>query len=478
MVTWVNQTISSLRFLLVTPLVVTRFNETELAAWYLFGSLNFFGEMVNSRLGLSYTRMFSYAMGGASNLSPIRGKRSKAEEGGPNWAVFERAYGTIGSLNLFTSLANVSLAFLMGWFALDGMLSGHPESSAVWIAFSIIQFGAFVNFVFMRYSLALKGMNFVALTGRWNSIFSLLSVFAASAVLWMDFGMVVLASVMQGFTLLGILRSRFILKHVEQGRVLGFKPYGFDREVFAWSWEPTWRGMISHFANLSVIQIGSVVYARAGSPAEIASYLLTLRVVQIVVQISGAPFNSVQPLMARLMSAGDSVALRRLYLERVFYSLVLLGLGLGAAAVVGNPLLGLIGSEVSLLSRGEYFVLSVLVLHQWYINYSASIAGIGNNYIMFWNGVASSVVSITIFYFLPSTMTGLYVAMAAWLPRILILNIRPGIIGAKYLELSPVRYLSRLYGYVVFALILVLVGVLLMPYFENLLQECLYLLGR
>ena len=70
--TWGNYATQSLRLLLVTPLILTRFNETEIAAWYLFASLNFFGAVVSSRLGLTFSRMFSFAMGGADNLAPIK----------------------------------------------------------------------------------------------------------------------------------------------------------------------------------------------------------------------------------------------------------------------------------------------------------------------------------------------------------------------------------------------------------------------
>ena len=74
---WGNQGVKSLRFLLVTPLILTRFNETEIAAWYLFSSLNVFASIVSQRLGMTFSRMFAFAMGGSDDLSPIRGQRAK-----------------------------------------------------------------------------------------------------------------------------------------------------------------------------------------------------------------------------------------------------------------------------------------------------------------------------------------------------------------------------------------------------------------
>ena len=116
--------VSSLRFVILTPLVVTRLTEVEIAAWYLFGSLNFFGEMIQGRLGVSFSRMFAYGMSGADDLSPIRRQRTTHKEMGPNWSVLERAYGTIGRLNLFTSFTTFGVALILGWFALGELASG------------------------------------------------------------------------------------------------------------------------------------------------------------------------------------------------------------------------------------------------------------------------------------------------------------------------------------------------------------------
>ena len=120
--TWGNLGAQSLSLLSVTPLILTRFNEAEIAAWYLFASLNFFGLVVNGRLSLTFTRMLAFAMGGASNLAPITGKTERVKNGQPNWYAFERAYGTVSSLNFGISWLNVLLALAFGWYAFRNLL--------------------------------------------------------------------------------------------------------------------------------------------------------------------------------------------------------------------------------------------------------------------------------------------------------------------------------------------------------------------
>jgi hypothetical protein len=457
-VTWGNQAVSSLRFLLVTPLVLTRFNETEIAAWYLFASLNFFGVMVSNRLGLTYMRMFSHAMGGASDLSPIKEKRIIDQNGGPNWEVFERAYGTIGSLNLFVAVSNVLVACAMGWFGLQSFLEGYEQASVLWISFGLLQIGFLVNFVFQRYAVALKGMNYVAVVGRWAMVFSIISIVSGAIVLWLDFGMICLVVTMQFFSVLGVLRNKFILRHVENGRVARFKQHGFDREVFSWCWEPTWKGMLAYFTSIGVVQIGVIVFSRLGSLTEVASFLLTLRMVQTVLQISGAPFNSIQPKMGRMLAEGRLNELQKLYISRSGLVLILMGLGLAAVIGVGAPLLEFIGANANMLSKTHFFILSILILHQWFINYTGSICGVANNVILVWSGIVAALVSLCLLFIMSPGVSVVFVILACWLPRTLIFNIRAGLIGAKILELPPWLYLGKLYGYTLVSVAFVAVG--------------------
>ena len=160
--TWGKFLVQSLSLFAVTPLLLTRFDETEVAAWYLFSSLNFFGNIISMRLGLTFSRMFAFAMGGASNLASIKGRREQENEGQPNWEAFGRAYGTIGSLNLGIGWVNVLIAVGMGLYGLSNILEGYDGVGRIWTAFGLMQLIALLGFIFQRYSIALQGMNYVA----------------------------------------------------------------------------------------------------------------------------------------------------------------------------------------------------------------------------------------------------------------------------------------------------------------------------
>lgn len=432
--TWGNYAVQSLRLILVTPLILTRFDETEIAAWYLFASLNIFGTIITQRLGLTFSRMFAFAMGGASNLAPIKGKREQENGGKPNWTSFERAYGTIGSLNLTIGAVNVLVALGMGWFGLNNILQGYEAKGVIWLAFGLMQFSSLLTFTFQRYSVALQGMNYIALTNRWGIIFSLLSITAGSLALWRGGGIISLVLVMQVFSVAGVFRNRFLLHSVEEGRVLHFRQYGFDREVFSWAWEPTWKGFVGNFGLTGSLQLTGIIFTAYASKAEVASLLFALRIMQTITEISQAPFSSVQPLMSRLMAAGDIEILRILIRKRMLYTLILNSTGILVASLVLPVLMNMIGSKIPFISLKAWYLLGGLMLVQRFDILCCAVSAIGNHMIYYWENAIAALVGALVLFLLKD-LWGVYTPiLTAILPGLLFMNFGPLIKSSMILK--------------------------------------------
>ena len=423
--TWGNYGIQSLRLLLVTPLILTRFDETEIAAWYLFASLNFFGTIIGQRLGLTFSRMFAFAMGGASNLAPIKGARKQENEGQPNWKAFERAYGTVGSLNFGIAWLNVLIALGMGWFGLNNLLDGYEAKATIWLSFAVMQATALIGFIYQRYSIALVGMNYVALSNRWDIIFSLLSVIAGSLTLYLSDNLLVLVGVMQSLSLLGLVRAWLLLRFVEEGRVARMKSYTFDREVFGWAWEPTWKGFVGQFGQMGSLQLTAIIYTAYGTKGEVASYLFALRMMQTISQIAQAPFSAVQPQMSRLRSLGQTGELRSLILERASFTLGLTLLGILTGGLLFPFAMDFIESSISFVSTSAWFLLGALTLLMRFNVLCCAVSAIGNEMIYFWEMTAAAVISAGALLMLSNSWGVFTPILTSTIPLILILNFRP-----------------------------------------------------
>jgi O-antigen/teichoic acid export membrane protein len=431
--TWGKFLAQSLSLFAVTPLLLTRFDESEIAAWYLFASLNFFGTVLSQRLGLTFSRMFAFAMGGASNLSPITGKREQENDGKPNWTAFERAYGTIGSINLAVGWVNVLIAFGMGWYGLNNILEGYANPGMIWAAFGVTQLTSLLSFIYQRYSIALQGMNYIALSNRWQIIFTLVGILVGAVALTLGANMLILILVMRPLTLLGLLRNRFLLGHVEHGRVLTLKGYGFDREVFNWAWPPAWKGFIVQFSLIGSGQIASIIYTGIGTKADVASYLFAVRIMDVIDQIARAPVYSVGPLMSRLSAAGEVDALRKLVNQRMRIALSLLACVCLFAAVLMPVLLKLIGSNINFIPQSIWLMLGALLMLSRFNLLSMLIASVGNQVFFYWRSLlATGVGAVSLMYW--GEEAGLAgPILASYAPLIILLNFAPTQVSARIL---------------------------------------------
>lgn len=416
--------------------MLTHFNETEIAAWFLFASLNFMGMIVSQRLALTFSRMLAFAMGGASTLGPIQVQAGDASRQTPNWHVFERSYRTIGALNFGMGWFNVLIAFCMGWFALNNLLQDYDEAAVVWLAFLVIQASELCSFVFQRYEIALRGMNYVAMVNRWSAIVGLLSCLAGAVALLSGGGLIVLAIVMQAFSLCGIVCNRLLLRAVEEGRVANYKGIGFDREVFLWAWEPTWKGFVAHFSVLGTAQLTGVLLTSILTPLQLASYLLSMKLLQTVDQLATSIFSSVTPMLSKMLAAGRIDELKKVIKHRVTAALVLLAAGYAVLLCFGDYALDLIGSEVSLLPSMALTALSLPMLFYRFGNLIGGIAGVGNK-ILFWREefFAGVVTLLTLLLFL-DRMELIYVCAMIYFPKVLLINMRPVWVMKSYTRQS------------------------------------------
>ncbi|MGJ3243028.1 MAG: hypothetical protein ACFE0O_08760 [Opitutales bacterium] len=423
--TWGNYAAQSLRLLLVTPLILTRFNETEIAAWYLFASLNFFGTTLSQRLGLTFSRMFAFAMGGASNLAPIKGKRAQENEGQPDWQAFERAYGTMGSINLGVAGVNVLIALGMGWFGLSNLLAGYEDKATIWGAFAVIQTASFFQFVYQRFAIALRGMNYVALANRWGIVFALLSVAVGSGVLLLGGNIIVLAAAMQAVSLAGLLRNWFLLRHVQEGRVCRMQAHHFDRQVFGWAWEPTWKGFVGHFGLLGSTQLTAILYTGFGTKADVASYLFGLRIMQTITQIGQAPFSAHQPLMSRLKAAGDKWQLKVVFQNKALASLSLMTAGICLVGATFPSLFNFFDVSITFIDTWAWFAYGILTLLVRLMVFICAFFSIGNEIVYYAEFFFSALLSALLIILIQNKF-GIYgPIIASSISPLVMLNIKP-----------------------------------------------------
>jgi hypothetical protein len=443
--TWGNQAAQSLRLLAITPLILVKFDSTEISVWYLFSSLTFLGDILSQRVSLTFSRLIAFAMGGAKDLSPIKEKRARLDSVEPNWPLVNRSYGTIGALNgLLTAFITIS-AIAMGMYGLSGLLTGYQQRGVVWGAFLVLVLGQSVKFFYQRYAIALRGMNYVALSNRWSVVFSLASICTGFIILCCGGGLVEVVVGMQIVALLSIPRDRFLLLHVESGRFKAVKAFRLDREIISWAWEPFWKGFLLQFANRGVLSLSSIFVARYFVAVEAASILITIRLMSTLKAFCDAPLFSVSPRISRMIAQGGGEDLRNLVRKKFLISQILYGVGLGGLMLLGPVALSLIGANAQLVVGVEGLLLATLAHAQNIPSLLVQVPIAGNNIICFRESIIALLLSLILAFWGSLNHNIFIFACGVFVPRILLIMPRAYIECTRALEVE-----SRPFAYEVF----------------------------
>jgi hypothetical protein len=460
--TWGRQLVSALRLVALTPLMLTRLNRTELACWFLFGAVNLSGDLVFTRLQAIFARMIAIALGGASDLSPIMRPGEKRGDGSPNWPMIYRLYGTLGTIQAVFSFLLTAVAFIIGQLSLRHLLQDYSDSGMIWATFYVFTISSFFIFNFSKFTVALEGLNKVALTNRLNMIFDLLSLLAGMIALTMGGSILTLALVMQAFVILGGLRGWLLLRIVDGGVMRGAAGYGMDRQVLVWAWPPAWKGLITQFASYGVVQMSGIMLANNANATMVGSYLFALRIYSMIQQFATAPFMSQVPIFSRLLSEGRLVDLRERMLRRIRTGLLLFGSIALAAAVLATPILSLIKSRTPFIPTDSWLLLCFFALAQVINQQAPAIAGLGNNILFYREQSVAAIVTVLLLAFCARFASMNEIIAMSFLPYLVILGLRPLKTGARLLQIETQTLTARallwpVIGYLIGSLVILLV---------------------
>lgn len=440
---WANSFVKPLRLLLVTPLILRLLSPEEIAAWYLFASLTLFGDVIEARLTSTFSRMIAMAMGGATDVSPIKAGDKARGDGEPRWETVKQIYGTTGSLNALLAVALFIVALLLGWFGLQEIAARAVEPSVIWTAFLLFTVTQYIQFLFQRYRILLVGLNEVALVNRWNVVMSLLSIAAGAVALSLGGNLLVFVAAMQAVVLLNILRMRFLVRHVSHGRFRNYPWHVWDRRVLQSAWEPVARGLVTQLANSGSLKLGSVWLARYASPDTAASYLFSLSLLMALREVSEAPFVSRIPQMTRLLVSNAKKTLCDMCVNRLRLGYWIFFVGSVALTFLAEPAMQWIGSRIDFLPHESFFILSTLMLAQRFIAGSLMVSALGNHFVCVRLQIISFVISIPLMAWLIPAMPLYGVMVAVFGPQIGLLLVAPARNAAERLGLGAPAYVLQ-----------------------------------
>ncbi len=410
LMTWSNQFVNVGSALFILPLLLKRFDELEIAFWFLVNVFLQLAKLADSGFGPTLIRAVSYFKAGAQKLPLNKEDFEKLEvegKGVPNLSKMADLLFTSKRIYLILGLFSVLLMGTLGVAVIWNIfsLSGYRQDF-IW-AFILSVVNSYFILQIVKWTSFMTGLDFVAKSNSFYSMVGLVRVFAYIAVLLIYPSVLLLMAFnfLSSFVILFYLRN-FVRKwFAKQSLDLGLHKV-FDIEIFKSIWPATWKLGGIYWGNYLITYGTSIIIAQVDNAALMAGFLFTQRIMFIVRRIAEAPFYANIQKTYKLLAVKDFISLKKLVSMNVFLSMGIVFSSLMVIGIFGNWGLELLGIETRIVLPFIYVIMLAMTAFEIHAAMHATIYS-STNQIPFLIPSLVSGITVIVFGFMVLPIYGL-----------------------------------------------------------------------
>lgn len=423
--TWASFFGRTLGAVLVLPLVLKKFSVEDFNIWSLFSTLLGLQLLVDMGFCVTFVRAIAVTLAGAESPDAFRRNATVAKGNGPNWDLLSRVIGSMRFIYQRLALLYVLMMAVVGSAALARPIGLSPQPGSAWAAWGIVVVSGYISLRSNYFGVLLQGLNEIALVRRWETITSVASVLTGFLVLMLGGDLLVLVAATQTWSIVAALRNRWLCQKVANGRYAIIPKARRDPEMFTRLWPSTWRSGVGVLMSFGLIQATGLINAQFATATDSASYMLCLRLIQLISSFSQAPFYSKMPVLPRLRAEGNIKALLEVAGNGMRKSLWTYSIGFAVAGLIGPLIFAQIRSNVEFPKSIFWVILGAMFFVERYAAMHLNLYSTTNHIIThIANGVTGILVIISTLAFLPvlgllALPTGLligYLGFYSWYP--------------------------------------------------------------
>lgn len=311
--TWLNTSVRVLSLGFVLPLVLRTFTPEDISLYYLFASIVAFQLMSGAGFNPAFARFISFVLAGRTlkDLANLTiEKCASPPDSGFDADLLTRLLGTIRRIFTVVSLASLPLIAIVGTFFLLRPISTSSNPTHAWFAWVLVILVTPLTIYSSQFSVVLQGTNRIAMEQRWSAAFILVSMIAGLIALLCGGRLLALVAANQ----LGQIVTYFRLSWLSKRTLEEVSPGGtpqFCPQVFRVIWPSSWRSLVGGISSTATTTLSGLFFAQRIGGAALAEFLLAVRIMSIVSEISRAPFYSKIPSLNFLRAKGDLTALQQ-----------------------------------------------------------------------------------------------------------------------------------------------------------------------
>jgi O-antigen/teichoic acid export membrane protein len=367
--------------------------------------------------------MIAYGAGGAKDIG-VYTKQEIETQGSHNWELIGKVFSLMRHIYKRTTLLFLLLLITLGSWSLKKPISEIGGGSDAWLAWGVIVFVSCFKIYGDIFSNYLEGLNKIAIVRRWETLTSLGAIFTSILVLYYLKSLLWLVVANQSWVLINMFRDIMLCRNLDDGRFKHLsKKQPFDKVLFKKIWAPAWRSGISGLMSNGLNNITSLIYAQVGSSGSVAGYLLALRIINQIRDVSTAPFYSKIPLFAQLIAKNKVPELLKKAQRSMFLSNMIFIIGAITFGLFARHILLLIHSRVTFIDQWLWLTLTIAYLIHRYGAMHIQLYSISNHIISHKADGVSGIIFIVVtvlllhkldLYAIPIGMISGYLGFYAW----------------------------------------------------------------
>jgi O-antigen/teichoic acid export membrane protein len=361
--TWLSYSTKALSLFIVLPQVLKEFSPENIILWYLFFTIISLQSIADFGFSQTFSRIISYAFNGAKEIGIYNNRNSNlanSQDEKPNILLLNSIISTMKFIYFRLTIITFFFMGILGTYFMITPINNTSDINGSWISWFIVIIVSCISFYGKIYMNFLEGINKIALVRRVEILTSIGSIVTSIIVLYIAPSLINLVIANQVWVIIVTIRDWYLCNTIYSNLYKRIsKKLPFDKLIFIQIWRPAWRNGISGLMSVGLTNLTGLIYAQIGNSIDVASYLLALRIVNQIKDISMAPFYSKIPMLAMLRVKNDLTELIKIVKRGMFISHLVFVVGFIAVGLLSDTLLKLIHSQVQFVSQPLWILLGL-----------------------------------------------------------------------------------------------------------------------
>lgn len=364
--TWVALAIRVGGLALLLPLVLRHLDLHQVLIWQLQSSVIATTLWIDFGITPTFSRFVALARGGG-RMRDFTGGKDRDVDGSQDQVSLPDVIRASGRVYIRMGVLGTLLALALGTAALAGPIGNLDNPTEGWLSWSLTLLMVPFSLLGGANTAVLVGMDRITQLRRVESLVALAQVLSTSAVVFLTSDLVWIAATYSFWSVVF-----FAVNWWQRRRALaGLAPEHSDHQVaeiriLGAVWMAAWRSGIGVLFSAGVIQGSGLLMPQIASAEVAAQYLILLRIVTVLSQLSQAPFYSKLPAMTKANAEGNHATMVTLAARGMRLALWTMLLGIVAAVFILPLCLQWIGSSVQISNPGMALLLGVAFFAERY----------------------------------------------------------------------------------------------------------------